>query len=66
MRKVAYLVLIQSECRFFQRPACFSEECVGIIISGVLGKTYKVIQDNKQLLIQGAGMLSSGCLVGQV
>lgn len=51
---------------FFQKPACFSEECVEIVIPGVLEKSYKDIQDNKQLLILGAGMLFSGYLVCQV
>lgn len=53
MRKVAYLVLIKSECRFFQKPVSFSEECVRIVIGDVLGRTYKDIQDSKQLLILG-------------
>lgn len=59
-------MLIKSECRFFQKPASFSEECVGIVIAVVLGNFYKYIQDNQQLLILGAGMLSSGYLVSQV
>lgn len=47
-----------SETCLFQWRVCRNNHlwCVG----------YKVIQDNKQLLIQGAGMLSSGYLVGQV